>query len=204
MASEFACRPVFRSVSGKSGRRRGKGRNKPRFPAKAVPEVKHMQSIWSKTAELPPHPPLPGDLKVEAAVIGGGMAGILTACLLQEKGVESVVLEAERIGGGQTKNTTAKITSQHGLIYARADRKIRPGAGGTVCPGQPAGGGGILPPDGGLGRGVPAGALSGLSLLHSERGRPAGGGPRGPEPGSAGGVYPGDRAALSYQGRGTL
>lgn len=83
-----------------------------------------MQSIWSKTAELPPHPPLPGDLKVEAAVIGGGMAGILTACLLQEKGVESVVLEAERIGGGQTKNTTAKITSQHGLIYAALTEKF--------------------------------------------------------------------------------
>ena len=30
-----------------------------------------------------------------------------------------MILEAERIGSGQTKNTTAKITSQHGLLYAR-------------------------------------------------------------------------------------
>ena len=78
-----------------------------------------MESIWSKTVKLPPHPPLPGDLSVEAAVIGGGMAGILTACLLREKGVETVVLEADRVGSGQTRNTTAKITSQHGLIYAK-------------------------------------------------------------------------------------
>ena len=28
-----------------------------------------------------------------------------------------MVLEAQRVGSGQTRNTTAKITSQHGLIY---------------------------------------------------------------------------------------
>ena len=38
-----------------------------------------MESIWSKTAEIPARPRLEGDLKVEAAVIGGGMAGVLTA-----------------------------------------------------------------------------------------------------------------------------
>ena len=50
-------------------------------------------------------------------VIGAGMAGILTAYFLQEKGLEVIVIEADKIAGGQTKNTTAKITSQHGLIY---------------------------------------------------------------------------------------
>ena len=77
-----------------------------------------MESIWSKTAEIPARPRLEGDLKVEAAVIGGGMAGVLTAWQLRQKGVEAVVLEARRLGSGQTKNTTAKITAQHGLIYA--------------------------------------------------------------------------------------
>lgn len=78
-----------------------------------------MESIWSKTAEIPARPRLEGDLKVEAAVIGGGMAGVLTAWQLRQKGVEAVVLEARRLGSGQTKNTTAKITAQHGLIYAK-------------------------------------------------------------------------------------
>ena len=59
-----------------------------------------MESIWSKTAEIPARPRLEGDLKVEAAVIGGGMAGVLTAWQLRQKGVEAVVLEARRLGSG--------------------------------------------------------------------------------------------------------
>lgn len=78
-----------------------------------------MESIWSMTTRLDAFPSLTGDIKTEAAVIGGGMAGLLTAFLLQERGVETVVLEAATIGSGQTKNTTAKLSSQHNLIYAR-------------------------------------------------------------------------------------
>ena len=33
-------------------------------------------------------------------------------------------MEADRIGGGVTKNTTAKITSQHGLIYDKLLRNL--------------------------------------------------------------------------------
>lgn len=45
------------------------------------------------------------------------MAGILTAYMLKKKGQDVIVIEADRIASGQTKNTTAKITSQHNLIY---------------------------------------------------------------------------------------
>lgn len=76
-----------------------------------------MESIWSKTARIRERKPLAGDMQVQAAVIGAGMAGILTAYLLQADGMSVAVLEADRIGSGQTKNTTAKITSQHGLLY---------------------------------------------------------------------------------------
>lgn len=78
-----------------------------------------MESLWSKTASLPPRDPLPGNITADAAVIGGGMAGVLIAYQLKQRGIEAVVLEAERVGSGQTKNTTAKIIAQHGLIYAR-------------------------------------------------------------------------------------
>lgn len=70
--------------------------------AKAVAEVRQMPSIWSETTQIAPRPPLPGDLETDTAVIGGGMAGVLTAWLLKEAGVESVVLEAQRLGSGQT------------------------------------------------------------------------------------------------------
>jgi glycine/D-amino acid oxidase-like deaminating enzyme/nitrite reductase/ring-hydroxylating ferredoxin subunit len=56
-------------------------------------------------------------INTDVAVIGGGLAGILTAYLLEERGLSVVVLECNEIGSGMTKNTTAKITSQHGLIY---------------------------------------------------------------------------------------
>jgi glycine/D-amino acid oxidase-like deaminating enzyme/nitrite reductase/ring-hydroxylating ferredoxin subunit len=56
-------------------------------------------------------------INTDVAVIGGGLAGILTAYLLQERGLSVVVLECNEVGSGMTKNTTAKITSQHGLIY---------------------------------------------------------------------------------------
>ena len=75
-----------------------------------------MESIWSQTCELTKRPALSKDIEVDVAVIGGGMAGILTAWQLERAGVRTVVLEADKIGGGQTKNTTAKITSQHGMF----------------------------------------------------------------------------------------
>ena len=78
-----------------------------------------MNSIWSKTCELPRREALAGDLRTEVAVVGAGMAGVLIAAALQEKGRAVVVLDAGRIAGGQTRNTTAKITAQHGLIYSR-------------------------------------------------------------------------------------
>ncbi|HIZ56702.1 MAG TPA: FAD-dependent oxidoreductase [Firmicutes bacterium] len=78
-----------------------------------------MESIWSQTQSMPEKPFLPGNIEVEAAVIGGGMAGILTAWYLKEAGIDAVVLEADQIASGQTKNTTAKITAQHGLIYQK-------------------------------------------------------------------------------------
>ena len=78
-----------------------------------------MRSIWNKQVCIPGRNRLSGDLDTEVAVIGAGMAGILTAYYLAREGKEVVVLEAASIGSGQTCGTTAKITSQHGLIYHR-------------------------------------------------------------------------------------
>lgn len=76
-----------------------------------------MKSLWSETICLPRHKKLKADLRCQNVVIGAGMAGLLIAYFLQEKGQEVIVLEANKIASGQTKNTTAKITSQHGCIY---------------------------------------------------------------------------------------
>ncbi|NLL75834.1 MAG: FAD-dependent oxidoreductase [Clostridiales bacterium] len=76
-----------------------------------------MESIWTMTADIQKRESLKEDITTDTAVIGGGMAGLLIASFLQKKGIQAVVLEAARIGSGQTKNTTAKISLQHGLIY---------------------------------------------------------------------------------------
>lgn len=78
-----------------------------------------MKSIWSKSVSMPHFESLENDLESDAVIIGGGMAGLLTAYMLKEKGVDAVILEAAEICSGQTANTTAKITCQHGLIYKR-------------------------------------------------------------------------------------
>lgn len=77
-----------------------------------------MGSIWMDGAHLPDFPALHGDISADVLVIGGGMAGLLCAWQLQKAGAACVVAEANTILSGATKNTTAKITAQHGLIYA--------------------------------------------------------------------------------------
>lgn len=86
-------------------------------------KVEKAESIWSKTVSIPEREFLRGENHAEVAVIGAGMAGLLTAYFLQKRGKKVIVLEADRIGSGQTKNTTAKITSQHGLIYTSLKKK---------------------------------------------------------------------------------
>ena len=76
-----------------------------------------MQSIWFENTRCPEFPTLKNDIKTHVLIIGGGIAGILTAYLLQENNVPYVLAEKDRICGGTTGNTTAKITVQHGLIY---------------------------------------------------------------------------------------
>lgn len=62
-------------------------------------------------------PSLQGEINTNVAVIGAGLAGVLTAYLLKQRGVDTIVIECNETGSGITKNTTAKISSQHGLIY---------------------------------------------------------------------------------------
>lgn len=84
-----------------------------------------MDSIWRDT-EISEFPILHGDLKTDVLVIGGGMAGVLCAHMLQKAGVDCVLVEASRIGSGVTQNTTAKITVQHGFLYQKLLKRLGP------------------------------------------------------------------------------
>lgn len=76
-----------------------------------------MYSLWSETTELPHFPALKEDRKTDVLIIGGGITGILCAYFLHRAGVDYLLVEGKQICSGETKNTTAKITSQHGLLY---------------------------------------------------------------------------------------
>ena len=92
-------------------------------------------SVWIETAPaLPERPELEEDARADVAVIGGGIVGITTALLLAESGASVALLEADRLGRGVTGHTTAKVTSQHGLIYSRL--RSRFGADGARAYGQ--------------------------------------------------------------------
>ena len=78
-----------------------------------------MNSLWEQTVKLADFPRLDSNIKTDVLIIGGGMAGILCAYMLHQAGVDYVLAEATTLCNGVTKNTTAKITSQHGLIYDR-------------------------------------------------------------------------------------
>ena len=78
-----------------------------------------MESVWKSTEKMPSFPKLDGDVKTENLIIGGGMAGILTAFMLEKAGADYLLIEKGKICSGITGNTTAKITSQHGLIYSK-------------------------------------------------------------------------------------
>ena len=83
-----------------------------------------MESIWTATSHLPHFPPLWGEARTDVLIIGGGMAGLLCAHQLQQAGVKCAVAEAKTIAGGITKSTTAKITSQHGLVYQKLFKRF--------------------------------------------------------------------------------
>ncbi|RKH63526.1 FAD-dependent oxidoreductase [Corallococcus aberystwythensis] len=68
------------------------------------------KSLWTVTTPPRDFPSLPGDLDVDVAIIGGGIAGLTTAWLLKRAGKRVAVLEMHRVLSGQTGQTTAHLT----------------------------------------------------------------------------------------------
>ncbi len=83
-----------------------------------------MNSVWVKNTEQVRFDKLSKKISTDVLIIGGGIAGILCARALKNAGVDCILIEANEICQGITKNTTAKITLQHGLIYDKLIRKF--------------------------------------------------------------------------------
>jgi len=77
-------------------------------------------SLWNETSKTVKrsYPSLSKDMTIDVAIIGAGIAGLTLAYLLKQRGKNVAVFEKYAIGDGVTGFTTAKVTSQHGLIYS--------------------------------------------------------------------------------------
>ena len=83
-----------------------------------------LRSVWHNNAPRVHFDALDGNKKTDVLIIGGGIAGILCAYKLKNAGVDCMLAEATEICDGITKNTTAKITLQHGLIYGKMIKRF--------------------------------------------------------------------------------
>ncbi|MBB5958003.1 glycine/D-amino acid oxidase-like deaminating enzyme/nitrite reductase/ring-hydroxylating ferredoxin subunit [Saccharothrix tamanrassetensis] len=71
-------------------------------------------SLWTVDSAYPPvH-----DVRVDVAVVGGGITGVTTALRLKRAGLTVAVVEAERVGGGVSGNNTAKVTALQSTVYS--------------------------------------------------------------------------------------
>lgn len=57
------------------------------------------------------------DIERDIVIIGGGIAGVLTACKLAKAGAKVTIVEAENLFKGVTQFTTAHITANQGYVY---------------------------------------------------------------------------------------
>ncbi len=67
------------------------------------------QPTW-KNERIKDYPKLTRKERTDVVIVGGGLAGILTAYLLNKEGLKVTVLERDQIGSGATEYTTAFIT----------------------------------------------------------------------------------------------
>jgi glycine/D-amino acid oxidase-like deaminating enzyme/nitrite reductase/ring-hydroxylating ferredoxin subunit len=81
-------------------------------------------SYWISTSQADERPPLAGEADVDLVVVGGGITGLTAAALAARGGARVMLLEARRLAMGTTGNTTAKVTTLHGLVYSELEQRL--------------------------------------------------------------------------------
>ena len=83
-----------------------------------------MDSIWVQDMPRVQFDTAKENINTDVLIIGGGIAGILCNYKLKSAGIDCTLVEATEICSGITKNTTAKITLGHGLLYGKTSKRF--------------------------------------------------------------------------------
>ncbi len=83
-----------------------------------------MKSIWESEPCTIKGKKLTENISRGVVIVGGGLAGILTAYKLSRLGYAVAIVEGGKVCSGVTKNTTAHITANQGYVYIGLDRDI--------------------------------------------------------------------------------
>lgn len=79
-----------------------------------------MKSYWTNSLnekEINKFQSLKENVDTDICIIGGGLTGLNLAYNLRKYNIKTILIEKDRICKSTSGNSTAKITSQHGLIY---------------------------------------------------------------------------------------
>jgi len=83
-------------------------------------------SSWQTGLETSKYPELKKDIQTEVAIVGGGLAGIVTAYLLARARKKVVLLERHEIGSGVTAYTTAFLTQVVDTAFSDLQKMFGP------------------------------------------------------------------------------
>src|SRR5450756_178645 len=79
-------------------------------------------SVWMATAQLPRFASLTANEQADVCIVGAGIAGLTTACLLGRAGKSVVVLDDGPIVSGETERTTAHLVTALDDRYFELER----------------------------------------------------------------------------------
>ena len=89
-------------------------------------------SIWQKYSENNINNNMFQTIKTDILIIGGGIAGLVTAYMLSENNKNITLIDKNNIGNGITNKTTAKITFLQGIIYQTLQKNFNIDASKTI------------------------------------------------------------------------
>lgn len=79
------------------------------------------KSIWTEGITNKPCPSLNEDIDVDILIVGGGIAGLMTAYHLKDENYNIVLIDKDKVGYGVTSKTTGKLTYMQGDIYSKIE-----------------------------------------------------------------------------------